>query len=1822
MIYLASTKQPKDYTDHTNDYISGLYKSANESTDLPEPIQYQQPQQEHGIWDNLKAGGGSLLSTAGGLAEWAGATDIGNSMQDIGNKYFEDNASQRTTPFSASEIVDPNSQFYKGLAQSVVPMIPVVASSILTEGATLPYLLGGRALSSLSALEKAKVLAQAGLASGAVGGTVMSGESAGSMFNKVKAEELANPNAPKDSYGNTMYYDKASDSASKDFQYQLPVNMALSAFQTALPFTRAESMIGNMAKQYPISTGLAKTALAGGAGGLQGAGMVYADDMAQGKKFDLGSDETKEAIAGGAVLGGALHGILSAVNHYATTGDPSKIASEYDNMDSASVAKTFKTNSQYFDADKLEGYQAQLKLARNYEDSTHIMRTALSENPEATAKAVQGKIDADQAHTEKVRIDAENQVRYNEFQNQEDGNIKPVNHMMIEDPTTVPYDQSNPALLGEGQGTLGDRQRLNEQAGHFADQRAKFNDPVEPINAGSGQDILPENNLPVVRPESQPAIIPPVGSDFVHIGDPKTVTETTRPVKTNSLSTDLVTNHEMIGTPHTEGQGVLVGSPIDSKGHLRFDGDAIQLGQKYNLGIPKSEKAFTGFMKVLQQKLINDGVHSVHFNDGKSWIVDPAKADAGQFKGKVEKPPTQEFRPEQKPPVVKADPIVKPEQRTVFEKENPFRNGDKVNDPKGTKLTITDDSRPDQVKVKREDGRGYWIKRDVLKREESAKTAIVPKIESVKPIEKEVIPEVKAETPKRSFTVDKDGHVYNEEAGQKKISQVDLSPEHKTVVKLGKALGTDVTFYHNDNKQDHGYYFKGKAYINRNSEMNTHWVLGHEWAHHMIENDPAMFKKLSKTLGIDMKQALHYQEESGRRELGFHDSEQEIVANEVGNSFMKPDFWDKLHRRNPGLFTELINHVRNFFKDVMSKLKGERPENQRFTKTLTEVQAETVMRRFNKIASDVLSGETKLTGNYTNPEVKYVKKSITSSAKKFLKDDVSPSALAFKEAILEAGRDTQRLVAPATVNKKTSDTRGVISHKLSTNEHRMDVARELNKTGKEYFATLSNTENLAIIDSIENGTKHSDPMIEKYIANMRTSLDEARDRVQALGKNKLANFIENYFPHIWERPDTDAKEFMSKWLSKNPMEGQAGFLKKRSIPTTAEGIAQGLKPVSYNPVELSLLKLHEMNKYITAHETMNELKQRGLVKDIKVGENQPDGWIKIDDKIATKYAPLFKPSTVVDGVRIKGDVKGYQKLTVSYAPREVADLINNHLSAGLRGKSKAFRGYLGLANTLNQFQLGMSAFHAGFTSVDSIVSRVSLGLYKMSKGDIGAGFKDVLSSPLAFITNPLKGNDVIKEWNKAGAGHDPILGQIVEALQAGGARVKMDDFYKTDAWQGMKKAFKDGNTVGGVARIPFAVMDQLGKPIMEHLVPRQKLGIFYDLAKYELEKNPILSQDPVKLRETMGKIWNSVDNRMGQMVYDNLFWNKTLKDVLMAGTRSVGWNLGTWRELGGGAVDLTQAVAKGLKNKSKPELSYRASYTLALPMTLALMGATYQYMATGKSPESAKDLFFPRNGQLDPKGVEQRVSLPSYIKDIYAMKNDPVKTVSNKLHPALGLIAEMLHNKDYYGKAIANEDDPFVKRFTDRVAFVAGGFIPFSVKNSQQSDSDAPLIQKVLGFTGVVNAPSDINKSVAEKKMSEIMQAKTSSEPKTAESMAKSDAKTSIARAFAKKDPKAQEMLDKGLSDGVISHSDAKKLKNTKDIPIISRSVKEHLSLPEALKVYKLGTPEEQAELNPIMRTKIENFMRTASKNDKDAVKDDIAKFVQISKTGRLKGVS
>ncbi len=739
------------------------------------------------------------------------------------------------------------------------------------------------------------------------------------------------------------------------------------------------------------------------------------------------------------------------------------------------------------------------------------------------------------------------------------------------------------------------------------------------------------------------------------------------------------------------------------------------------------------------------------------------------------------------------------------------------------------------------------------------------------------------------------------------------------------------------------------------------------------------------------------------------------------------------------------------------------------------------------------------------------------------------------------------------------------------------------ENAQKQFDRMPPEESHAFMDAVETGTKQANPQLDAAATSVRGILDGLRDEIKALGTGKLEHFYENYFPHIWKDPKA-AGTFFGNW-GKRPFEGKKSFLKKRTIPTIREGLEAGLELVSDNPMDLVMAKSHEMRKYLMAHRVLAEFKDNNMLQFVRAGHRPPDGFALVNDRISSVTYRNEAGEMITSGHY--------------YLPEQAAQVLNNYLSPGLRG-SKTFRAYRTMANTLNQAQLGLSAYHLGFTSLDAAVSKFGLGTMRVSRGQFGKGLRDMMMTLIAPITNAVSGNRLYKAYYDLGAG-GAEMGKFVKSMVAANGVPKMDAFYKTKIYENMRKAWRQGDVGGAVIRIPGAVLDLAAKPIMEYVVPRQKLGVFLDMMRMEYDSNPNMT--PAELRTVAQKAWNSVDNRMGQLVYDNLFWNNVAKDLAMASIRSVGWNVGTIREVAGGGVDILRQVGKIARNE-KPELTYRMSYVMALPIVVGTMGAITQYLMTGRGPQSLKDYYFPQTGGTDERGDPNRVSLPSYMKDLYHYSTAPGQTVRNKLHPILGTMAEMLNNEDFYGTKIRNEDDPLYRQIYDLGVHAGKAFEPLGFRNiERQRQVGEPWSKAAASFVGITPAPKGVNQTAAEQMANEYVRQQIPIGSRTKEQAEESRFKSDLRRQYLKGN---KEPMQEAYKTGKLTNREVKSLV-TKDTPL-QRSFS-RLPVDKAMKVFEIATPEEKETLKVDLGEKMVRWAKSASPEDKKRMLPAILAF-------------
>jgi hypothetical protein len=935
----------------------------------------------------------------------------------------------------------------------------------------------------------------------------------------------------------------------------------------------------------------------------------------------------------------------------------------------------------------------------------------------------------------------------------------------------------------------------------------------------------------------------------------------------------------------------------------------------------------------------------------------------------------------------------------------------------------------------------------------------------------------------------------------------------------------------------------------------------------------------------------------------------------------------------------------------------------------------------------------------------------------------------------------QTMFAPATRTPEAATAAGIVRYRAAEFARATEVAHEALGQYRGIVSKLSPTEQLGLIDDLENGRSPKRPDLQPVAKGIRGALDAARDDVRGLGTGALEKFNRDYFPHLWQDPEK-AGGVLSDLLSRRPLEGPKSFLKKRTIPSIAEGIEAGLVPVTTNPLDLTLLKLREERRYIMGQRIMADLRDNRLTQYVPAFSEGPKGWKPIDDRIAKVYGPptvsvsesfdpavrdqleavlhsvggqhtrtVRMPGGSALGSATGGDVRtrfgtdvtvleheighaldakyqlwdhltsipGKDQATVNlrvetqkelraladlrfegqeatpgyrryvrqapekianavhaliyapermeevaptikarltafmegkpelrpllnirkslvaaseyadvpvgglvvkgqhWAPEPVARVLNNYLQPGLRGNA-LYDSYMGLGNILNQAQLGLSAFHLGFTSLDAAVSKSALGLEQVVAGHPFTATETLAGVPTAPFTTYLRGSKVLKEYlNPGRAGSE--LGAIVDGLVQAGGRVRMDAIYRNNSVEAFQKALQNRQRGKAAILTLPALLELASKPVLEHVVPRQKLGVFADLAQFEMSRMP-KDASPAEVRAVLGKVWDSVDNRLGQLVYDNLFWSRTLKDLSLASVRSVGWNLGTMRELGGGAADIVRG-----------RFTHRAAYAIGLPMTVGLAGAVTQYLYTGQGPHELKDYFFPRTGRVNPDGNEERVQLPSYVKDLVSYSNHPWQTVKNKIQPFLGMLTDMLSNKDFYQNEIRNPHDPFMVQLQQEAKYLAGQFIPFGVRNAlQQRREGQSLATQAQSFVGITPAPRELVRTPAQNLISEY-QAERGHGSGTPEEQADRQRRADITRGV-----RSGQITPKQLGDsmraGALSREQAGGILRRENEPAWTNQFRS-LTWEEGEQVYAKATPEEQAALRPLLtRKRVEEYMR------------------------------
>lgn len=847
---------------------------------------------------------------------------------------------------------------------------------------------------------------------------------------------------------------------------------------------------------------------------------------------------------------------------------------------------------------------------------------------------------------------------------------------------------------------------------------------------------------------------------------------------------------------------------------------------------------------------------------------------------------------------------------------------------------------------------------------------------------------------------------------------------------------------------------------------------------------------------------------------------------------------------------------------------------------------------------------------------------------------------------------------------------------------------------EKMFDHLPEEQRIEFVDRIQTGKEQPSPdlldiaeMFKKIMDGQRDAEEEAinLDRphhITATQKSpiELAR-KENYFHNWWEtRPgkepqEDEAERISSMFMPRRPLEGSKGYNKRQSY-TLKSGIEAGGEPVTTNPVRILRHRLEDGMKWITARRAWHELGQLDLKTFVAPGDRNPPGFDSIDDKIAKVYFPAELASgktAIIPGGRYAVEAN-------------TARLLNNMLSVDkIRGNALG-RGLMWLKNMSTALELGWSPFHAVFESIEAMSSMMSLGMQRgynqgLRQGkpeELLQGLKEIISSPAAPISLAREGAALpayieararlgkigLTEFGHVISGDQPHgikeaieqfrevrkekaiqrllkrypdLDQLIDDMFQGGLVVGQHRDYQVKALgKTMTEAWTADNPLGAVWRAIPTIGQGVMYPLFNIYIPNLKYSLFLRMMSEQVSEHSRELEDGTLMRATLARrVADSVENRFGELNFDTLFLNRSVKTALQFAFRSATYKMGTAREIAGGVGGQTRELAvwaheaygllsggagggkgtgpgsagagaaeepesgKTFGEKVLPRLDMRASWIMSLLLTSVILGAVAARLNSKKWPwewlEDDEDLpggtlrhlyletIHPRTGETDSRGKPVRVSLPTYLKEIEHASTEPVKYVLGSLSSILSRGLDLAENRDFFGNYVYNPHATLGTKLKQGAEYMEP--VPFVYSSFERGKQQGLTTTAWLSAFGFPKAPSDLDFTPAEK----------------------------LARSLVKHQPETPEELEawrakrEALEDGTATREEVKKYLRTQRLTWLQRQVK-GMGYGDALDVMEAANDSERAELVHIIDTKRKNALKSGKGAEIEELEEEHSK--------------
>lgn len=566
---------------------------------------------------------------------------------------------------------------------------------------------------------------------------------------------------------------------------------------------------------------------------------------------------------------------------------------------------------------------------------------------------------------------------------------------------------------------------------------------------------------------------------------------------------------------------------------------------------------------------------------------------------------------------------------------------------------------------------------------------------------------------------------------------------------------------------------------------------------------------------------------------------------------------------------------------------------------------------------------------------------------------------------------------------------------------------------------------------------------------------------------------------------------------------------------------------------------------------------------------------------------------------------GHRPLGKWYSPEPAVRVAEAYLSRGISSR-KWYAGLRAMNGLFTSARL-LGFFHGGMVTNDAQYASLGLALNDALRGQFARAGSELAKAPAMVGRAWWLGRKIQRAIDNPAAA-DAVTRDLAKyALEVNlRSHIGMYDRTMPRAWGRAMRELLQAPSTGAawetLWRAPFALASKVMEPVMEGLVPRLKFGM------HGLQTMRILADgaelEPMELRNLLAKSADSVEDRLGQVTYDNLFLHRGVKEAAQLGLTAFGWHFTKYRGVFGAGLDFARA-AKALASGQKPEMTYRMTYLPAMVIGHAMIGGTIHYFLTGRRPDKLMDYLFPETGLVDAYGRPVRLAIADYVKDlardVQAWRLEGPKGIVSeqvgRLAPGWNMLAEMYRNQDFWGTRIFSERqfgepeaEHLVKLLGEGARYLAGSSQPFSTTAAQKlKESNMPAEAAwILPWVGVVPASRAVTMTRAEAKAAEVMQNLLPRGARTREQTQHAQAVAEVVR-----DVRMGRINNEGQfvqrvrAAGVKDKAELTRIKErVRWTPLQYQVAK--MPLAPAMDVFDLGTEAEKTSLAPLLADKIQ----------------------------------